>query len=208
MASTPRWNQSTSESRVTGPGGRSARSARGASAASAGRQHGPESVRCWRMEGAQARLPAVLFPFASGARCNGVDSRIAPCRTGRGFGPRHRARARRNRRLRARDGNHYMARFEVVRTITAMYGRPRFVKRCIQQWIEGRDCSHVSGLDVRLMPAVPDGIRWSAPYQRCEPRARVAYQASANHGPTVLPSLFDRLSNRWSGDFSCVRLYR
>ncbi|WP_367395288.1 hypothetical protein [Cupriavidus sp. Agwp_2] len=92
--------------------------------------------------------------------------------------------------------------------ICNMYGRPRFVKRCIQQWIGGRDCSHVSGLDVRLMPAVPDGIRWSAPYQRCEPCARVAYQASANHGLTVLPSLFDRLSNRWSGDFSCVRLYR
>jgi len=46
------------------------------------------------------------------------------------------------------------------------------------------------------MPAVPDGIRWSAPYQRCEPYARVAYQASSDHGLTVLPSLFDRLSNQ------------
>lgn len=46
------------------------------------------------------------------------------------------------------------------------------------------------------MPAVPDGIRWSAPYQRCELYARVAYQASADHGLTVLPSLSDRLSNQ------------
>lgn len=84
---------------------------------------------------------------------------------------------------------------------------PRLVKRCNQKCVGGRDCSDVSGLDVRLMPAVPDGIRWLAPHQRREPCARVAYQASANHGLTVLPSLFDRPSNRFSGELTGVLLF-